>query len=151
MSGGGNAGGDDGEEGFDLNLAPIIDCFTVLITYLLVSASFVSLSMLEVAPPQLPSSVPLRTPNEPKKPVSLTLLLTEQEAIEIVLTGDVSRQWRMGLTEMGRIEESLQLARQIAPSLQDVTVKAQKLVSYGKIATVIERVKPIFPTVFLGD
>ncbi|RYZ61531.1 MAG: hypothetical protein EOP09_19835, partial [Proteobacteria bacterium] len=32
---------------FDLNLAPIIDCFTVLITFLLVSASFLSVSIFD--------------------------------------------------------------------------------------------------------
>jgi len=40
--------GDGGGQDFDLNLAPIIDCFTVLITYMLVSASFLSLGVLEV-------------------------------------------------------------------------------------------------------
>ena len=35
----------------ELNLAPIIDCFTVLITYLLLSASFLSLSVLDITIP----------------------------------------------------------------------------------------------------
>ena len=33
---------------FELNLASIIDCFTVLITYLLVTASFITLGILDV-------------------------------------------------------------------------------------------------------
>ena len=40
-----------GETDFELNLASIIDCFTVLITYLLVSASFISLGILDVSVP----------------------------------------------------------------------------------------------------
>src|SRR5882672_8122358 len=41
-----NSGGSNQE--VELNLAPIIDCFTVLITYLLVTASFLSLAALDV-------------------------------------------------------------------------------------------------------
>ena len=32
---------------FDLNLAPIIDCMTVLITFMLASASFLSIGILD--------------------------------------------------------------------------------------------------------
>ena len=42
--------GDDGVElDFDLNLAPIIDCFTVLITFLLISASYISINIIEAS------------------------------------------------------------------------------------------------------
>lgn len=34
------------EQGFELNITSIVDCFTVLITYLLAAASFVSLGMI---------------------------------------------------------------------------------------------------------
>src|SRR4051812_14599722 len=73
----------------DLNIAPIIDCFTVLITYLLVSASFLSLAVLEVgvaasgdmAPPV---EVPLK-PVDP--PLSLSVMMKQQGGFEVKLTG----------------------------------------------------------------
>src|ERR1700735_826469 len=36
------------DQDFELNIASIIDCFTVLITYMLISASFISLGVLDV-------------------------------------------------------------------------------------------------------
>ena len=42
----GNFEGSGGQD-FELNLASLIDCFTVLITFLLASASFLSVGILD--------------------------------------------------------------------------------------------------------
>lgn len=39
----------EGGQDFDLNLAPIIDCFTVLITFMLASASFLAIGVFDAA------------------------------------------------------------------------------------------------------
>ena len=43
--------GSSGSQEVDLNITPIIDCFTVLITFMLASASFLSIGFLEAATP----------------------------------------------------------------------------------------------------
>ena len=45
-----NMGSSSGQE-VDLNITPIIDCFTVLITFLLASASFLSIGFFETNTP----------------------------------------------------------------------------------------------------
>jgi len=45
-----NFGGSNNQE-VDINITPIIDCFTVLITFLLASASFLSIGFFEVSTP----------------------------------------------------------------------------------------------------
>ena len=45
-----NLGSSSGQE-VDLNITPIIDCFTVLITFLLASASFLSIGFFEAYTP----------------------------------------------------------------------------------------------------
>ena len=45
-----NLGNSSGQD-VDLNITPIIDCFTVLITFLLASASFLSIGFFEVYTP----------------------------------------------------------------------------------------------------
>ena len=45
-----NSGSSSGQE-VELNITPIIDCFTVLITFLLASASFLSIGFFEVVTP----------------------------------------------------------------------------------------------------
>ena len=46
-----NFGGGGSSQEVDLNITPIIDCFTVLITFMLASASFLSIGFLEAATP----------------------------------------------------------------------------------------------------
>jgi biopolymer transport protein ExbD len=48
-------GGESGKKSreFDLNLAPIIDCLTVLITFLLASAAFLAIGQLTAAGPSM--------------------------------------------------------------------------------------------------
>lgn len=41
------SGSKGGSQDFDINLAPIIDCFTVLITFMLVSASFLAIGIFD--------------------------------------------------------------------------------------------------------
>src|SRR4051794_7527581 len=80
-------GGSSGD--VDLNLAPIIDCFTVLITYMLVSASFISLTVFDVgvAATGEATSAPAAAPTDP--PVSMTLSVKASKMIEIKLSGGV--------------------------------------------------------------
>ena len=46
-----NFGNSGGSQEVELNITPIIDCFTVLITFMLASASFLSIGFLEAATP----------------------------------------------------------------------------------------------------
>src|SRR4051812_27404214 len=39
----------EGGQDFDINLAPIIDCFTVLISFMLASASFLAIGVFEAS------------------------------------------------------------------------------------------------------
>jgi biopolymer transport protein ExbD len=148
------ASSEEGEDGFELNLAPIIDCFTVLITYLLVSASFLSLSMLEVATPQISDSqeaVPLQ--NTPQ-PVSLTLFITEKAVVRFILTGPHAKTWNVEALDQKLDEAVLSQEIEKAKSfavLKDVTVKADRFVLYRDVAKVVEKAKLFFPTVFVGE
>jgi biopolymer transport protein ExbD len=50
ISGGGGSPGRKSKgasQDFDLNLAPIIDCITVLIAFILISTSFISIGLLD--------------------------------------------------------------------------------------------------------
>jgi biopolymer transport protein ExbD len=46
-----NFGSGGGNQEVELNITPIIDCFTVLITFMLASASFLSIGFFEAATP----------------------------------------------------------------------------------------------------
>src|SRR4051794_631583 len=93
----GSSGG-EGDQDFELNLASIIDCFTVLITYLLVSASFITLGILDVT---VASNAPAdEQPIPPEVSVTIALdpnrnLIVKTEGAEsnTVNIGQKSGEW----------------------------------------------------------
>ena len=76
--------GGNSNQDFDLNLAPIIDCFTVLITYLLVSASFISLNSLDVGIAATGDTAAAANPSTP--PLALTAELKDMKMLELTFT-----------------------------------------------------------------
>src|SRR5690349_10579471 len=72
------------EQDLELNLASIIDCFTVLITYLLVSASFIALGSFDVAVAKPPSD---SIQQEEKPEVSLAIEMEPNRDLKLKLSG----------------------------------------------------------------
>src|SRR5437588_4073509 len=72
---------------FDLNLAPIIDCLTVLIAFVLISASYLSVGILEagVAASGATQQVDVSSP------VSLAIDLRRDHSILVTLSGKSHR------------------------------------------------------------
>src|SRR6185295_7831760 len=78
------------EQDFELNIASVIDCFTVLITYLLVSASFISISALDIdvaGAGDAPQSEP--------PPISIAVQLESNRSLVIKVTGAERDQWQV--------------------------------------------------------
>src|SRR3954454_525427 len=75
--------GGNGSQDFELNLASIIDCFTVLIAFMLASASFLSIGILDAgvaaAGPQTKSDKP--------PSVNLTVELSQNQKFTLKLAG----------------------------------------------------------------
>src|SRR3954470_1256357 len=70
----------------ELNLAPIIDCFTVLITYLLITASFINLAAMDVGVSATGAAAPLDQPRGPP-PMFMTLLMAEGGKMTLTISG----------------------------------------------------------------
>ncbi|MBC7385287.1 MAG: biopolymer transporter ExbD [Cryobacterium sp.] len=145
-----SAGGGDSGEGqdFELNLAPIIDCFTVLITYMLVSASFISLDMLEVqvaaSSPASDSAVP--TPKELS--LSVSAKIDERGSVTFQTSGSET------LTFTSTLETMADKAHEIRnrwPATKDINIKAEPGVQYKTIVRTTEILKQNFEKVYLGE
>jgi biopolymer transport protein ExbD len=136
---------------FEINLAPIIDCLTVLITFTLVSASFLSVSLLDagVAAPQAQSD----SANPPK--VSLVLELMPTGEIEVRSTGQESRTQKIpakdATWDQAALASHLQAFKKRWPDIHQVTVTADKKVEYVNIVRIMESARMSFPAVLLGE
>ena len=69
---------------FELNLAPIIDCFVTLICFLLLSATYVNLVGLEA---KVPIAVPASSPQAKIEPKFKLELVVKGNAVELDATG----------------------------------------------------------------
>lgn len=67
---------------FDLNVMPFIDIFSLLCTFLLFSAVFVSMGILEVQVPFLTNASPSKDQNKPKRSIDIKVEVTK-ETIEL--------------------------------------------------------------------
>ena len=147
--------GGDGQD-FDLNIAPIIDCFTVLIAYLLVTASFLSLTVFDVGVAVSGEAVtPAEMPKDP--PLSLAIQLDGEKKILIRVTGGASNlNQKIPIDSVSsafniqNMETQLKELHEKWPDLSDASLSADATVTYKDVVKVIETVKPLFPKIYLS-
>jgi biopolymer transport protein ExbD len=145
----------EGGQDFDLNLAPIIDCFTVLITYLLVSASFISLTALDVGVAAQGQADPSAAPITP--PYNLMIELAPNHTVNFKLTGGprnvdltlpvpaTGGQWN--LEKVARQAQSL---ISTYPDLKEGTLSADPSILYKDVVHIVELLKKTFGKVYLA-
>lgn len=153
MSGG---GGGENTQDVELNLAPIIDCFTVLITYLLVTASFLSLAALDVGVSATGTAAP---PAESTAPPPMVM------SLEVLANGDIKVNVRGGVSGreypyvvhavQGQRNEAELLARlneikKRWPAITEASVSAEPNVIYKDMVKVIQKIQEAMPKVFIS-
>jgi len=140
-----------GEQDFELNIASIIDCFTVLITYLLVSASFISIGVLDVsALTQRPAG---DTSPPPDLTLSISLKLNHDVAIQVEGTQDAVVQIpaKDGQVDTASITEQLASSKVKYPDLKDAVLVSAADAEYDDLVRVVESTKKEIPNVMFGD
>jgi biopolymer transport protein ExbD len=145
--------GKGGEQDFELNLASIIDCFTVLITYLLVSASFITLGTFDVTV-ATPSDQAEET-DPPPPEVSLAIRLAEDSGLELELSGREQRRLEVparspGSIDLDGLDARLQELKNAYPALDGAQVSAHDTVRYRNLVQVIEHSRAVLPKVALS-
>lgn len=147
----GNEGQGKGvSQSFELNLAPVIDCMTVLITFMLASASFLSIGILE-AGAGLPGEA---AANQAPPDVNVQLELLDQNAMEIKLSGKSNETIRLP-SKQGELDFE-GLARELTaikgkwPHTESMVLSAANDVEYRNVIQTMEKVHTILPGVLLG-
>ncbi len=126
---------------FELNLAPIIDCFTVLIAFLLATASFLSIGFLEAgAAAQRAGSGVAQVPR-----AILRVRLTGQgEAFEFDLSG---KRARFPVNELEARAKEWKAAH---PQLETATLEADDAVEYKAVVDALEKLRTAIPVIQLN-
>jgi biopolymer transport protein ExbD len=140
-----------GEQDFELNIASIIDCFTVLITYMLVSASFISLGVLDVN--DLTQRAVGDTTPEPK--ISLTMKVSKQHNLTLQLNGAsesvVTIPSKDGLVDRDAVLTRLEQIKQKWPDLDAAVLSSASDIEYDEIVKLVDSSKKFVPNITLGE
>jgi biopolymer transport protein ExbD len=133
-----------GHMDFELNLAPVIDCMVVLIAFVLISASFLSINILEgsYAHSAAQSGAPARS--------TADLMVTLHADGAVAVQGAGSRSVRIaqkaGRPDWKAVDEAL--AR--APRKQVAVLSADDRVGYADVAEAMARLARRTPNVVLA-
>lgn len=135
---------------FDLNLAPIIDCFTVLIAFVMISTAFASVGIIDagiVAGGQTPITAA-------EAEVKLQVEMSPHGEIEMRLSGKESREISLAPLEEGRFDTArmgLVLGEIKAkwPSLEKTRLLAHNSIPYQEVISSIETIRKTLPGVAL--
>jgi biopolymer transport protein ExbD len=157
-----SAGGGGGEGDVELNIAPIVDCFTVLIAYMLVSMSFIQLSIFEAevaasAPPDV-ASAPPPPPASDKVPLSFTVELVDGNRVELKVSGgspavkeNISVEALNGEVNGVELAKQVDALKKAHPDLVEANITASPAIRYRSIIKVIQAVKSVFPKVLMAS
>jgi len=144
--------GDGGGQDFELNLASIIDCLTVIIAFLLMSSSFVSFGSMDtaVAVPQAAASS--SQPQDESKSVTLPLKLLDEEKIDWEVSGGSAKGGTKEKRTLARAElvKELEGAKTRYPGLQGVVLAAAPRIPYQQLIAAMDDSRKVFPAVILG-
>lgn len=143
MSANFGSGGEGGQD-FELNIASIIDCFTVLIAFMLASASFLSIGIMDAG-----LSGGGADPRAAEVPdVDFSVKLRKDATFEYDLTGKATDHGK--LTAVADLRKKLADARSRFPKLTQVTLIPEDAVEYDQVVQTMAELRKEVPNVLLG-
>ena len=149
MSAGISPGGSGGQD-FELNLASIIDCFTVLIAFMLASASFLSIGILDAGVAAAGAQAAPGTPS----PVNITVELGEAGKLSLKLTGKANSTQviaaQAGKADYASLTRSLASVHGKYADVNALTLTADNSVQYKDVVKAMEEIRKTIPVVLLG-
>jgi biopolymer transport protein ExbD len=137
-------GGGDGGQEFELNLASIIDCFTVLIAFMLASASFLAIGVLDAG-----ISAASATTTDAKPPaIQVEITLRTEGKIGMKVTGQKSLNSEF--SSEADLMNSIKNLKEQYPDLQSAVLQAEDVVPYKSVVLTMESLRKTVPSILLG-
>ena len=137
---------------FELNIASIIDCFVVLIAFVLISTSFFSISVIDA---EVAGANDTATASDPSDSIVINLkadhsievrsaVASEGVAFRIAAKGG-AKDW-----DLERLAESLASMKEKMPEMKSAILVADNSVAYRDVMASMEVAKGKVPSVNLG-
>lgn len=139
-----------GSQDFELNLAPILDCFVVLIAFVMISTSFAVIGILDAGvaaggETEIKTEIP---------PIKIAIELQKNHQFLIKLTGKENRQLSLGAAadqwDQVGLKKKLDEIKQKYPTANGAVISAVDSVQYDEVVRSMDSVRKTFPAVMLG-
>ena len=141
------------ESDFELNIASIIDCFTVLIAYLLLSASFISLGMLDVTVAAISSDEPSESKPDMSE-LNVTILVQKNNAVKVTIGGKKTSvqliESSKGNVDSDTLEGFLKDFKTKNPTIEAAMVTGENETKYKQLVKTVETTSKILTKVALS-
>ena len=138
------------EQEVHLNIVPIIDCFTVLITFLIISSAYLSVGILDAG---ISASGEPEEASDPPE-IQLTVKLQENHGFHVQIRGKRSSAWEIGAQDSEWDHEALNARlsqiKEEFPSTKGMTLEADNSVEYQELIYTMNQVEEVIPQVILG-
>ncbi|MGE0616282.1 MAG: ExbD/TolR family protein [Bacteriovoracia bacterium] len=136
---------------FEINIVPIVDCLTILVTFILASGLYISIGILNVNV----SSAVGATSSESEDPVKISVQMSMNHDLSIKLTGSgaqneirvgsVNNQWNFD-----RLKSELKKVQSAWPKVKTATLVSARDVAYQDVVKTMEATRNTHPDVVLG-
>jgi len=142
-----------------INLAAIIDCLVVILTYLLVSGSFIALGALDTNfKPENAASLAddQQDPGDKKtETAAVVLQMYGDRSFTIYLSDKRDTQERFvslnNIWDFDSMKDKLQAIQQTRPEVKMININAYSELEYYNLVSAIELAKQNFPKVWMGE
>ena len=144
----------EAELDMELNIAPIIDCFIVVIAFLLVSASFITIGAIDAGSAGAsPTDISSVTTEAKRESIELAVQMKTNRALIVTLSGDKNDKFEIisakGAFDLGSLAEKLGEIKKSFPSLDSANLNADDGVLYQDVIRTLEGVRGHIPNVYL--
>lgn len=141
--------GSSNSQDVDLNITPIIDCFTVLITFLLASASFLSIGFFEASTAGVAGE---STPTEPE--IEAVLKVNPNRTAELKVKGKANYTVSFNFTDpagLNKLDDELKRIQDSKYKVNQVLLSAEDSVDYKSISEVMDHIAKSQLPVVVGE
>ena len=139
----------------DLQMTPIMNVFLIMVPFLLLTASFVKIAILEMSLPSLNqnASSSLTQTNEEKKPLVLNMLAIRQNGFELK-----SPTFNFPFIEkkdekydLEQLQASLRQIKDKFPDSEDMVIQPEDAIRYDDVVKVMDRCRESgFPNISIS-
>jgi biopolymer transport protein ExbD len=135
---------------FELNLASIIDCFTVLIAFMLASASFLSIGILDAGV----AAAGATSATDKPPSVNVSVELGKDQKLTVKLSGKATSSTPIdglaGKWNYEALTQNLSGAKSRFSDVAAVTLTADNSIEYKDVVKAMEVIRKTIPVVLLG-